>query len=120
MTNNDADDQVRTAWRELQSTLSHARTELDRVRSRPVLNADERRELHWQALSGVLGRDMQTLAQHVEARETTWGEVFEGDPEYAHLLQDHLARMAEERADDVRRALEDDEDFDPLAPSPNL
>ena len=46
--------------------------------------------------------------------------MFEGDPEYSHLLQDHLARMAEEHADDVRRALEDDEDFDPLAPSPNL
>ena len=39
----------------------------------PVLNADERRELHWQALSGVLGRDMQTLARHVEARETSVG-----------------------------------------------
>ena len=46
---------------------------------------------------------MQTLARHVEAGETTWGEVFEGDSEYSHLLQDHLARMAEEHADDVRR-----------------
>ena len=120
MTSNDAEDNVRSAWRELRSTMSDVRTELDRVRSQPVLNAEERRELHWQALSGVLGRDMQALARHIEAEETTWGEVFEGDSEYSHLLEDHLARMAEEHADDVRRALEEDEDFDPMAPSPGI
>jgi hypothetical protein len=120
MTSNDPQDQVHAAWRELRTTIAGVRTELDRVRARPVLNSEERRELHWQALSGVLGRDMQTLARHVEARETTWGEVFEGDSEYSGLLQDHLTRMADEHADDVRRALEDDEDFDPLSPSPDV
>jgi hypothetical protein len=123
MATDDADetgDPVRTAWRELQSTISNARTELDRVRSRPVLNAEERRELHWQALSGVLGRDMQALARHVDAGETSWGEVFEGSSEYSHLLEEHVSRMANEHADDVRRALEEDEEFDPMASSPNV
>ena len=86
-----------------------------------MLNADERRELHWQALSGVLGRDMQTLAQHVEARETTLGRGVRGRPPSTPTCSRTTStRMAEEHADDVRQALEDDEDFDPLAPSPEV
>ena len=77
---------------------------------------DERRQLQQDAASGALGRDMQALAQHVEAGRTTWGEVFEGTSEYSDLLTPHLDRMVEENQEMLRQAIEDDEDFDPMAP----
>jgi hypothetical protein len=103
-------------WRELRTTIAHARTTLDRVRATPTTTPEERRELQQQALSGELGRDMQTLARHVEAGETSWPEVFEGISPYTDLLRGHLDRMAQLHTEDVRRAIEADPTFDPLAP----
>ena len=119
-TNDGADDPIRAAWQELQQTLSNARTALDRVRAQPVHSPDERRQLQQDAASGALGRDMQALAQHIEAGRTTWGEVFEGTSEYSDLLTPHLDRMVEENQEMLRQAIEDDEDFDPMAPSPEV
>jgi hypothetical protein len=116
----DGNDPISAAWRELEQTMANARTVLDRVRSRPVHTPDERREVHQDALSGALGRDMQTLARHVEEGRTSWGEVFEGSSEYADLFEAHLTRMADENQEAVRRAIEEDDEFDPMAPSPEV
>jgi hypothetical protein len=119
-TNDGADDPIRAAWQELQQTLANARTALDRVRAQPVHTADERRELQQDAASGALGRDMQRLAEHVEAGRTSWGDVFEGTSEYSDLLTTHLDRMVEENQEMLKRAIEEDDGFDPMAPSPEV
>ena len=116
----DDNDPIRTAWLELEVTMANARVALDRVRSQPVHSPDERRQLQQDAASGALGRDMQELARHVEAGRTSWGEVFEGSTEYAGLFEAHVTRMADENQEAVRQAIEADEDFDPLAPSPEV
>lgn len=108
------------AWQEFEATMSRARASLDRVRSHPVHTPEERRELHADALSGALGRDMQQLAEHVEAGRTSWGEAFEGESPYSSLLEDHLTRMVAENEEVVRQAVEEDEDFDPWAPDPEV
>jgi len=118
-TNDGAADPIRATWQELQQTLAPARTALDRVRAQPVHTPDERRQLQQDAASGALGRDMQALAQHVEAGRS-WGDVFEGTSEYSDLLTAHLDRMVEENQEMLRQAIEDDDDFDPLAPSPEV
>lgn len=113
-------DPISGAWQEFEATVARARQSLDRIRSRPVHTPEERRELHQDALSGVLGRDMQQLAQHVEAGRTSWGEAFEGESPYSALLQTHLTRMVDQHEESLRQAIEDDEDFDPWAPDPEV
>ena len=120
MSSSPAEDPVAAAWRDLQATMTASRAALDRVRAQPVHTREEREELHRDALSGVLGRDMRELAEHVEAGETTWPEAFEGDSPYAGLLRDHVTRMAEQHEDAVRQAVAEDDDFDPWAPSPEV
>jgi hypothetical protein len=107
---------IDAAWGELRSTIAGARVALDRVRAQPTTTPEERRELQRTALSGELGRDMQTLARHVDAGETSWPEVFEGISPYTDLLKSHLDRMAVVHAEDVRLAIEADPTFDPSAP----
>jgi hypothetical protein len=106
---------IAAAWADLCDTVARARSELDRLRSRPVLTPDERRRLHEDALSGGLGADMQRLARHVAAGETSWPEVFEGTSPYAGLAAGHLDRMIATHTEAVREALREDPDFDPHA-----
>lgn len=105
---------------ELQATMAAAREALDRRRAVPVHTPSEREELHRDALTGSLGPQMQELARRIETGEDSWGEVFEGTSPAAGLLSGHLDRMALEHGEEIRTALEDDEDFDPLAPDPEL
>ena len=107
---------IDAAWRELRSTLTHARAALDRVRSEPTTSPDERRELQRRALTGELGPDLQRLARHVEAGATSWPEVFEGVPPYTDLLRGHLDRMVADHGESVRRRIEQDPLFDPTRP----
>jgi len=107
---------IAAAWRELRATMAHARAALDRVRAEPVLTPEERRRLQADALAGTLGPDMQRLARHVEAGETSWAEVFDGSSPYAGLAATHLDRMIATHADRVRDALWADPEFDALAP----
>ena len=102
-------------WAEFRATLAQARASLDRVRAQRVHSPEEREILHRDALSGALGDDMRTLARHIEAGDTTWGEAFEGDSEYSALLVPHVSRMLEEHQESVRLALEEDPTFDPFA-----
>jgi hypothetical protein len=113
-------DPIGAAWREFEATVARARVSLDRVRAQPVHTPEERRELHRDALSGVLGRDMQQLAEHVEAGRTSWGEAFEGDSPYSSLLRGHIDRMVETHQEALRQAIEDDDDFDPWAADPQV
>jgi hypothetical protein len=113
-------DGISAAWAELRSTMTNARTALDRVRSRPVHTPEERDQLGRDAASGALGREMQELAQRIERRETSWAEVFEGTSPYAALLHEHLGTMATEYRQVIAEAIEDDEEFDPFAPDPEV
>lgn len=107
---------VDAAWQELRDTVAAARAELDRVRSEPTTTPQERRELQRVALTGELGPQMQRLARHVEAGETSWPEVFEGISPYSDLLRGHLDRMVALHGERVRRRIEADPFFDPMTP----
>ncbi len=109
-------DAIDEAWRELRSTITHAREALDRVRSEPTTTPDERRELQRRALAGELGPDMQRLARHVESGATSWPEVFEGVSPYSDLLRSHLDRMVAIHGERVRRQIQEDPLFDPTQP----
>jgi hypothetical protein len=104
------------ALHDLRQTIADTRSALARVQAVPTTTPDERRELQREALTGSLGEDMQRLARHVEAGETSWAEVFEGDSPYTDLLRDHFDRMVATHAESVRRSIEADPEFDPQAP----
>ncbi len=116
----DPDDRVALAWAELRRSMAAARVALDRARATPVHTPEERAQLQRDALSGGLGREMQELAEHVAAGRTSWGEVFEGTSPYSSLLDGHLTRMSVESAEAIRIAIVEDEDYDPLAPDPEV
>lgn len=116
----DPDGRIAAARLELQATLAFAREALDRRRARPVHTPDERAELHRDALSGRLGPDMQRIAQHIENGDESWQEVFEGIAPHGALFVGHLHRMSEEHAEAIRTAIEEDDEFDPQAPDPEL
>ncbi|GAA3677472.1 hypothetical protein GCM10022237_41140 [Nocardioides ginsengisoli] len=103
-------------WLELRATIAGARAALDRVRAVPTTTPEERRELQRVARSGELGPRMRELAEHVEAGETSWPEVFEGISPYTDLLRDHLDAMVALHGESVRQQLEADPTFDPTAP----
>jgi hypothetical protein len=111
---------IDAARHELQAALAAARVALDRRRATPVHTPEERAELQRDALAGRLGEDMRQLAEHIERGEESWPEVFEGTAPHTHLLAGHLERMSEQHAEEIRVAIEEDEDFDPLAPDPEL
>lgn len=111
-----ADASIEAAWRELQATVAGARSALDRVRAEPTTTPEERRELQRVALTGELGPQMQQLARHVEAGETSWAEVFEGISPYDDLLRGHLDRMVALHGDSVRQQVLADPFFDPTTP----
>lgn len=111
---------IDAARRELQATLASAREGLDRRRAAPVHTPDERAELHQDALAGRLGEDMQRLAQRIEDRDESRQEVFEGIAPHGDLFAAHLNRMSDEHVEAIRIAIEEDEQFDPLAPDPEL
>lgn len=116
----DPRDSIDAARHELQATIAAARVALDRRRATPVHTPEERAELQRDALAGRLGEEMRQLAEHIERGEESWPEVFEGTAPHAHLLSGHLDRMGEQHAEEIRTALEEDDDFDPLAPDPEL
>ncbi|MFN8194622.1 MAG: hypothetical protein U0R80_10115 [Nocardioidaceae bacterium] len=95
-------------------TLEEARAHVARVAATPVHTAEQRAELERDALSGRLGPEMRQIAERVEARETSWGEVFEGSSPWSDLLLPHLTAMGERYADRWRVALQEDPDFEPL------
>ncbi|WP_310530095.1 hypothetical protein [Nocardioides sp.] len=113
-------DDIDGARRELQAALALAREALDRRRAVPVHTPDERAELQRDALAGRLGVDMQRLAEHIENGDESWQEVFEGIAPHGALFDGHLNRMSEEHAEDIRIAIEQDDEFDPLAADPEL
>ena len=78
---------------ELREALAALRLTLDAARARR--RTDETADLQRQALSGVLGADMRTLAERVRAGATTWAEVFDGTSHDVDLARSHVARMAE-------------------------
>lgn len=113
-------DDIAAARLELQATLAFAREALDRRRAVPVHTPDERAELQRDALDGRLGEDMRRLAQHIEQGDESWQEVFEGIAPHGALFNAHLDRMGDEHAEEIRTAIEEDDDFDPLASDPEL
>lgn len=113
-------DDIDAARRELQAALAAAREALDRRRATPVHTPEERAELHRDALAGRLGADMQQLARYIENGDETWQEVFEGIAPHGALFDGHLSRMSDEHAEEIRIAIEEDDDFDPFAADPEL
>lgn len=114
------DDPLARAKTELLATITAARTALDRRRATPVHTPDERAQLQEDARNGLLGRQMQELAERIERGEDSWPEVFEGTSPHTELFHEHLARMVEEHGEEIRQAVEEDEDFDPMAPDPEV
>ena len=84
---------VDAAQAELRDALGALRLALDAARVRR--RTDETAALQRQALSGMLGADMRTLAERVRAGATTWAEVFDGTSPDVDLARGHVARMAE-------------------------
>jgi len=83
---------VDAAHDELREALGALRLALDAARARR--RTDETAALQRQALSGVLGADMRTLAERVRAGATTWAAVFDGTSPDVDLTRSHVARMA--------------------------
>lgn len=111
---------IAAAKAELQAVMAAARAANDRRRATPVHTPAEREEFHRDALAGALGPRMQELARLVEEGRDSWQEVFEGSSPHMELFTGHLDRMAEQHAEEIRVAIEADEDFDPTAPDPEL
>ncbi|MEZ5097890.1 MAG: hypothetical protein R2731_18525 [Nocardioides sp.] len=110
----DAYEAVRLAQSAFRLALGDAQAHLARVAATPVHTPEQRAELERDARSGRLGPQMQTIAEKVDARETSWGEVFEGSSPYSDLLLPHLSAMEERYAEVWKAALEADPDFEPL------
>ena len=60
------------------------------------------------------------LGGRIERGEDGWLEVIEGTSPHTELFHDHLDGMVEEHGEEIRQAVEEDEDFDPLAPDPEV
>lgn len=105
---------------EFREALAEVRLHLDRVRATPVHTREERAELEADARSGRLGPEMRELARHIDAGETSWGEVFEGGSPYSSLLAPHVTAMEQRYAEQWRAAIRSDPDFAELAdPDPD-
>jgi hypothetical protein len=88
------------AHAELREAVGALRLALDAARARR--RTDETAALQRQALSGVLGADMRTLAERVRAGATTWAAVFDGTSPDVDLTRSHVARMAEVQGPQLR------------------
>jgi hypothetical protein len=88
------------AHAELHEALGALRLALDAARARR--RTDETAALQRQALSGLLGADMRTLAERVRAGATTWADVFDGTSPDVDLTRSHVARMAEVHGPQLR------------------
>lgn len=102
------------AFDHFRQVLDEARAHVARVAATPVHTPEQRAEVERDALSGRLGPEMRQIAARVEARETSWAEVFEGGSPYSDLLLPHLTAMGERYADQWRVAIQDDPEFEPL------
>ncbi|HET9996986.1 MAG TPA: hypothetical protein VFQ17_05695 [Nocardioides sp.] len=81
------------AHAELREALGALRLALDAARARR--RTEKTADLQRQALGGVLGADMRTLAARVRAGATTWADVFDGTSPDVDLTHSHVARMAQ-------------------------
>jgi len=50
----------------------------------------------------------------------SWQDVFEGIAPHGALFDAHLSRMSDEHAEEIRIAIDEDDEFDPLAADPEL
>lgn len=100
--------QLEEDLRAFRTTLEGVRSHMAQVASTPVHTPEERQQLHNDAASGRLGPEMRELARRVDAGDTTWADVFEGESPYSELLTGHLDAMVEEYADDWKAELERD------------
>jgi hypothetical protein len=105
---------------DLRATMAQARAALEAARVRSSPGREEIAQLQEDARSGRLGPDMQRLAGHVAAGDTSWEAVFDGTSPYKELLRGHLTEMGDRYAEPVRRTLEDDPTFDPGETSPGV
>lgn len=119
-TNGFADGPVDDPWAQFRRELDVARAELERARSRPVLDDDQRDRLHQDALRGDLGPNMQELAERIESGRDSWDNVFAGESPHLELFYPHLNTMAAQNREVIRVAVEEDPDFDPFPPPENL
>ena len=110
------DDRLAEAHAGFRKALADARAHVARVAATPVHTREQRDELAADARAGLLGPEMRELADRIDARETSWGEVFEGTSPFSDLLVPHLTRMEERYADQWRAAVWADPEFDPEAP----
>jgi|GEM_PF-6800921 len=112
------DERLAAAQTAFQQALADTRRHVARVAATPVHTAEQRARLEDDALAGRLGQEMRELAERVAARETTWGEVFDGTSPHAGLLVPHVSRMQELYADQWRAVVRADPDFDRTVETP--
>lgn len=110
------DDRLAAAHVGFRQALADAQAHLARVAATPVHTPEQREELAGDARAGRLGPEMRELAERIDARETSWGEVFEGSSPHTALLLPHLTRMEDQYADQWRLIIRADLDLDPEAP----
>ncbi|GAA3754423.1 hypothetical protein GCM10022225_44010 [Plantactinospora mayteni] len=109
---------MRAATAALNEAMESALQEMLRFQRANRPTEEEHRAFQEAALRGDLGDDMRTLARLVEAGEDDWDRIYSGESPNAGLLRGHLDRMVEEHRDEIVRAIEEDDDFDPTNPEP--
>lgn len=103
-------------WAELRAEIAVARAAVAEYDDQERIDEETAEVLQADALAGRLGDDMQELAHRVDARETTWEQIFRDPERYGPLLSDHVERMARQNAADIAVALQEDPEVDDLGP----
>ncbi|MGX7825681.1 hypothetical protein ACTG9Q_11370 [Actinokineospora sp. 24-640] len=120
MTFPDMEGRLRAAMADLDQVISRAQDDLYRFQRKNQPTREELQALQDAARRGELGGDMRELARRVERGQDSWQAIFSGASPHADLLRGHVERMVEENREAIRTALQENEEFDPLAPSEGL
>jgi len=116
---------IATARARLRADLAQARERLEADRRKPLLTAEEKRELTEIAARGDMGRDMQGFAREVERGDADWESFVRRTDGRSELFREFVHRTEARFADELEEALinseppEDDDDPDAQTPRPD-
>lgn len=101
--------QIATARLRLRSSLREARTELEALRKRPLLEPREKEELTAIAERGEMGKELREFAREVKRGSADWESFVRRTDGRADLFQDLVHRSEVRFGDDVKATLESSE-----------
>jgi hypothetical protein len=116
----EVEEALNAARAELSAAIARTQEELVRYRAQNQPTPEEQRALQEAALRGELGPDLRELAEHVARGDDTWDAIFVGESPHVDLLRGHLDRMIAATGPAIAQAFEEDEEFDPSVPPPDL